>query len=97
MDKKLLQQENEQLIKLVENLRSQLSFSANEKDELRDKITMLETSIRQLQNDLNCAVDKNEKLESDINNVTERMQGFLESVNVDKIMQYQNGTLDIKG
>lgn len=97
MDNKLLQQENEQLIKLVENLRSQLSFSANEKDELIDKIAMLETSIRQLQNDLNCAVDKNEKLESEISNATKRMQGFLESVNIEKIKEYQSGTLNTKG
>lgn len=97
MDKKLLQQENEQLRALVENLRNQLSFSANEKDTLRDKITMLETSIRQLQNDLNCATEKNEKLESEFNNATKRMQGFLDSVNVEKIKQYQDGTLSMKG
>jgi len=92
-----LSEENKSLYRLIEILKEQREIEINEKYELRDKITILETSIRQLQNDLNCAVEKNEKLESDISNATERMKGFLESVNVDKIKQYQDGTLDARG
>lgn len=94
---KLLQQENKILTEHRDNFKQQLQHECSINEKLKTKITMLEKTIRDLQVELNCKDDRIEQLENEINSATERMQGFLKSVDIDRLNQYASGKTDIKG
>lgn len=94
---KLLQQENKILTEHRDSFKKQLQHECNINEKLNTKIMMLEKTIRGLQVELNCKDDKIEQLENDINNATERMQGFLNSVDVDRLNKYASGKVDTQG